>query len=134
MKIRTLALLASMLLAAAHSNLAAASDLYVIANASLTLNADDVRDVYLGDKQIAGGTRLVPLDNAAQQKEFLERALKLDAAKYNSIWIKKGFRDGLNTPALKSSDAETISAVKSNPGAIGYVSSAPKDVKVIGKY
>lgn len=112
----------------------AAADVYVIANASVTLSAEDIRDVYLGDKQIAGAIKLVPLDNAVAQKDFLDRALKIDAAKYNSIWIKKGFRDGLNTPALKSGDAEVLAAVKANPGAIGYVSSAPKDVKVIGKY
>lgn len=112
----------------------AAADLYVVANNALVLSADEVRDAYLGDKQVAGGTRLVPLDNVAQQKEFLERALKLDAAKYTAIWIKKGFRDGLNAPAVKSGDAEVIAAVKANPGAIGYVSAPPKDLKVIAKY
>lgn len=113
---------------------AAAADLYVIANNSVVLSADDIRDVYLGDKQMASGTKLVPMDNATQQKDFLDRALKLDAAKYNGIWIKKGFREGLNAPAVKSGDAEVISAVRSNPGGIGYVSSVPKDVRVIGKY
>ncbi|MDB5858042.1 MAG: phosphate transporter substrate-binding protein [Ramlibacter sp.] len=112
----------------------AAADIYVIANAALALSPEEVRDAYLGDKQIAGGTKLVPLDNAAQQKEFLERALKIDAAKYNSIWIKKGFRDGLNAPAVKAGDAEVIAAVKATPGAVGYVSAAPKDLKVIAKY
>lgn len=113
---------------------AAAADLYVIANNSLSLSADDIRDVYLGDKQMASGTKLVPMDNSIQQNDFLEKALKIDAAKYNGIWIKKGFRDGLNAPPVKSGDAEVISAVKSNPGGIGYVSVVPKDVKLIGKY
>jgi ABC-type phosphate transport system substrate-binding protein len=112
----------------------ALADVYVVANASLALNADEIRDAYLGDKQIAAGTKLVVLDNAAQQKDFLDRALKLDAAKYNAIWIKKGFRDGLNAPAVKSGDAEVIAAVKGNPGAVGYVSAPPKDLKVIAKY
>jgi hypothetical protein len=112
----------------------AAADLYVVANAGLTLSAEDVRDAYLGDKQIAGGTKLVPLDNAAQQKDFLERALKLDATKYNAIWIKKGFRDGLNAPAVKAGDAEVIAAVKATPGGVGYVSAPPKDLKVIAKF
>jgi hypothetical protein len=112
----------------------AAADLYVIANAGLSLSAEDVRDAYLGDKQIAGGTKLVPLDNAPQQKEFLERALKLDGTKYNAIWIKKGFRDGLNAPPVKAGDAEVIAAVKATPGGIGYVSAPPKDLKVIAKY
>jgi ABC-type phosphate transport system substrate-binding protein len=134
MKHESVAIIACLLLAGTAAVPAAAADLYVISNPSLALTADDIRDVYIGDKQIAGGIKLAPLDNSAQQKEFLEKALKLDGAKYNSIWIKKGFRDGLNAPALKSSDAEVIATVKSNPGAIGYVSSAPKDLKVIVKY
>jgi len=112
----------------------AAADIYVVANAALALSPEEVRDAYLGDKQIAGGTKLVPMDNAAQQKEFLERALKVDAAKYNALWIKKGFRDGLNAPAVKSGDAEVIAAVKATPGGIGYVSAPPKDLKVLAKY
>ena len=110
------------------------ADIYVIANPALNLGADEVRDAYLGDKQIAGGTKLVPMDNAAAQPEFLERVMKVDGAKYNAIWIKKGFRDGLNAPTVKAGDAEVIAAVKANPGAVGYVSAPPKDLKVIAKY
>jgi ABC-type phosphate transport system substrate-binding protein len=131
MKNRILALVTLTWLATAS---ATAGDVYIVAQPSLTLSADEVRDAFLGDKQMAGGTRIVPLDNAAQQKDFLERVLKLDPAKYNAIWVKKGFRDGLNAPSVKTSDADVIAAVKANPGAIGYVSSPPKDLKVLGKY
>lgn len=127
-------LLALALLACTFARAAAAADLYLIANPSLTLTPEDIRDAWLGDKQLAGGTRLMPLDNAAQQKEFLERVLKVDAAKYNAIWVKKGFRDGLNPPPVKTSDAEVIATVKANPGAIGYVTVPPKDLKVLAKY
>ena len=111
-----------------------AGDVYVIANDSLALVADEGKDVYLGDKQIAGGTRVVPLDNAAVQKEFLEKVIQLDAGKYGTVWTKKGFRDGLAAPAVKNSDAEVLSAVKRTPGAVGYVSNAPPGVKIIRKY
>ena len=37
---------------------------------------------------------------------------------------QKGFRDGLNAPAVKSSDVEVLGAVKS-ARALGYVTSAP---------
>ena len=131
MKTQSLALFAAAWLAAAS---AAAGDLYVIAQPSLTVSAEDVRDAYVGDKQMAGGTRLVPLDNASQQKEFLDRVLKLDPARYNAIWVKKGFRDGLNAPPVKTGDADVIATVRANPGAIGYVASPPKDLKVLGKY
>jgi hypothetical protein len=57
--------------------------------------------------------------------------MHMDAAKYNGIWTKKSFRDGLTPPAVKSGDAEVIEFVKRTSGAIGYASSAPAGVKVI---
>jgi ABC-type phosphate transport system substrate-binding protein len=111
-----------------------AADMYVIANNALALSEEDVRDVFVGDKQIAGGTKIVPMDNASLQKDFVEKVLKIDGPKYSNIWTKKGFRDGLNPPPVKSGDAEVIAAVKSTPGAVGYVSSAPAGVKLIKKY
>lgn len=127
---KTVALLAF----AAAAGCSFAADVYVIANGAVSPAPEDIRDVFLGEKQIVGGTRIVPMDNAALQKDFLDKVVKLDATKYSSIWTKKGFRDGLNPPPVKSSDAEVIAAVKATPGAIGYVSSAPAGVKVIQKY
>jgi hypothetical protein len=134
MNTKSLALFAAAVLAATLAARAAAADLYLIANPALSLSAEDVRDAYVGDKQIAGNTRIVPMDNAEQQQEFLARVLKLDAAKYNAIWVKKGFRDGLNPPPMKNNDAEVIATVRANPGGIGYVANPPKDLKVLGKY
>lgn len=111
-----------------------AGDVYVIAHNGLGLTHGDVKDVFIGDKQIVGGTKIVPMDNASLQGDFLEKVLNMDAGKYGNIWTKKGFRDGLNPPPVKSSDSEVISAVKSRPGAVGYVSSEPDGVKVIKKY
>ena len=111
-----------------------AGDLFVIANAGVTLSAAEVRDVFVGDKQLAGSVKLVPMDNSAAQADFLAKVVKVDAAKYGSIWAKKGFRDGINPPPVRGSDAEVLSAVKSTPGAVGYVTKAPADVKVIQKY
>ena len=113
---------------------AMAADVYVIAHSALTLAEDEVRDVFIGDKQIVGGTKVVPMDNASLQKDFVEKVLKIDGPKYSSIWTKKGFRDGINPPPVKSGDAEVIAAVKATPGAVGYVSSAPAGVKLIKKY
>ena len=111
-----------------------AADVYVIAHSALTLAEDEVRDVFIGDKQIAGGTKVIPMDNASLQKDFFEKVLKIDGPKYSSIWTKKGFRDGLNPPPVKSGDAEVISAVKATPGAVGYASTVPAGVKLIKKY
>ena len=111
-----------------------AGDLIVIAHSSVNLTGDEVRDVFVGDKQSAGSVRRVVLDNGSAQADFLAKVIKVDAAKYASVWAKKGFREGINPPQVKGSDAEVIAAVKSTPGAIGYVSKAPADVKVIQKY
>lgn len=113
---------------------AAHADVYLICNPSLTLSADEARDVYLGEKQLAGSVKIVPVDNAAVQGEFLAKALRMDAGKYSTLWTKKGFREGLNAPAVKGSDLEVIANVKGNPGGLGYVSAPAAGVTVIRKY
>jgi ABC-type phosphate transport system substrate-binding protein len=108
-----------------------ASDVVVIANAGVSLSVSEVRDVYLGDKQFAGSTKLTPVDNSAAQESFLSKVLQISSAKYASTWTKKAFRDGLTAPAVKSSDAEVIEFVKRTKGAVGYVSSSPSGVNII---
>jgi len=108
-----------------------AGDIVVISNSNISVSADEVRDIFLGEKQFAGSTKLVVIDNAAMQSGFLSKFLNMEASKYNGIWTKKSFRDGLTPPAVKSGDAEVIEFVKQTPGAIGYVSTRPAGVKVI---
>jgi ABC-type phosphate transport system substrate-binding protein len=122
---------AAILLLLASQGANAAGDIVVISNSETTVSADEVRDIFLGEKQFAGGTKLVVIDNAALQGSFLSKVMHMDAAKYNGIWTKKSFRDGLTPPAVKSGDAEVIEYIKRTPGAIGYVSTAPSGVKVI---
>jgi len=112
----------------------AAADVYLVAHPSLTLSAEDARDAFLGEKQFAGGVKLIPLDNAAAQGEFLAKVLGMDASRYGTLWTKKGFRDGLNAPAVKGNDADVLRTVRSTPGALGYVTSPPSGVTVVRKY
>ena len=121
----------TVLLAVSLSQLAQAADVVVISNQGTTISAGDVRDIFLGEIQFAGRTKLVPIDNAALQDSFLSKFMQMDAAKYNGIWIKKSFREGLVPPAVRPNDAEVISFVKRTPGAVGYVSSAPEGVNVV---
>ena len=125
-------------MALAASALAASApvraDIYLIANSALTLTADEARDVYLGEKQLAGSVKLVPFDNSAAQGEFLSKVLQMDSAKYSTLWTKKGFREGLNAPAVKGSDVEVLANVKANPGGVGYVTTPPAGVNVIRKF
>jgi hypothetical protein len=113
---------------------AARADVYLIANPSLQLTADEAKEVFIGEKQLAGSVKLVPIDNAAAQAEFLSKVHGMDAARYNTLWAKKGFRDGLNPPAVKGSDAEVLAVVRATPGALGYVTAPPTGVNVIRKY
>jgi ABC-type phosphate transport system substrate-binding protein len=110
---------------------AQAGEVVVITNAGVNLTASEVRDVFLGDKQFAGSTKLTPVDNSAVQENFLSKVLQISSTKYASTWTKKAFRDGLTAPAVKSSDAEVIEFVKRTKGAVGYVSSSPSGVNII---
>ena len=124
MRVHTLAFLAGM-----------AGDLFVICSAGVTLQSVEIRDVFIGEKAFAGSVKLVPADNGAAQASFLEKVLKLDAAKYASLWTKKSFRDGAIPPTTKGTDAEVIAFVKSNPGACSYVSADPgAGANVVGKF
>ncbi len=127
-------LLLAALLCAGCAAAANATDLYVICNARVPLTASDVRDVFLGEKQFAGAVRLVPVDNSSAQSVFLDKVLKMNAAKYSTTWTKKSFRDGINPPLLTGSDAEALAYVKRTPGACSYVTTAtPPDVVVVAR-
>lgn len=112
---------------------AAFADIYVIVNPRLTLNAEDIKGIYTGEKQLAGSIKITPLDNSSAKMEFLSKVLQLDPVKYDALWIKKSFRDGINPPIVKATDEEVIAIVRSTAGTIGYVSSAPPDGVVVLK-
>jgi hypothetical protein len=112
----------------------AVADVYVIANSGVQIGAGDVREVFLGNMQFAGGAKVQPVDNGPAQVEFLSKVLKMEPDRYNTAWTKKTFRDGVNAPSVKSGDAEVVEFVKRTPGAVGYVTSAPSGVTVIQKY
>jgi hypothetical protein len=123
------------LLPCVSCTLAHAVDLYVICNANFSNSSADIRDVFLGDKQFAGSVKLTPVDNVAAQAVFLERVLKMGAAKYSVAWTKKSFRDGINPPPLEGSDAETLAYVRRTPGACSYLTVADTSgVVVVSKY
>ncbi|HEY2275583.1 MAG TPA: hypothetical protein VGH61_08780 [Steroidobacteraceae bacterium] len=118
-------LLLATLLATAGSA-AHADELYIICNVQPSITAADVRDLFVGEKQFAGAVKLVPIDNSAAQALFLDRILKMTAAKYSVTWIKKSFRDGINPPVVAGSDAEAVATVRRTPGACSYVMTRPE--------
>jgi hypothetical protein len=111
------------------------ADVYVITHSGLAITADDIKNVYIGEKELAESTKIKPQDNTAVRDEFLRKVLQLDAVKYESLWTKKSFRDGINPPTVKANDAEVIAYVRATPGAIGYISIAPpSDVTIVKKF
>ncbi len=127
-------LLLAALLSVAGGAAASAADLYVVCNVRVTLTAGDVHDLFLGEKQFVGATKLVPIDNSAAQPVFLERVLMMSAARYSTTWTKKSFRDGINPPLMASNDLEALAYLKRTPGACSYVTTQPGgDLVVIAR-
>lgn len=126
------AFIAASLVALAPS--ARAGDLYVIANSGTPVSRGDVREIFLGEKTLDGAVKLVPVDNATAQEEFLAKVMKMEASKYTASWTKKTFRDGVSPPPIKGGDAEVIQFVKTTPGGVGYVTTSPAGVTVVGKF
>jgi signal peptidase I len=119
---------ASMLSTLAHA------DLFVISNIATPISASEIKEIFTGEKQFAGSTKLIPVDNGPAQEIFLSAALKVDAARYNTIWTKKSFREGLTPPSVKAGDNEVFDFVRRTPGAVGYVISQPSGVNIVRKY
>lgn len=112
----------------------AMAELVLICNSATTLDADEIFDVFLGGKQFSNGIKLIPVDNAAAQEEFLAKVLQMNNVKYATLWTKKAFRDGIRQPLLKAGDAEVLEFVRRTPGGVGYVRSTAGGVTVIKKY
>jgi len=125
---RLAAALASIMVLCGHGAARAGE---VIAHPSVKLSASDIRDIYLGEKQLEGKLRLIPVDNAAAQEEFLAAILQTNERLYHARWIRKTFRDGVHAPPVKDNDAEVRSFVRSTPGAVGYVAGSGGDGVVI---
>jgi hypothetical protein len=114
---------------------AVADELYLACHAGVSLAVADVRDVFLGEKQFLNSIQLVPVDNMAAQSTFLEKVLKMNGIKYDTIWAKKSFRDGVNAPATMANDASVLAFIKRTPGGCSYLTiEPPVGVTVIGKY
>ena len=129
MRLKTGTRLALLVFCLAQAVAAQAGEIYVIAHPSVRLSETELKDVYLGEKQFAGSIKLVPVDNVAAQGDFLEKILRMETKRYAAWWIKKGFRDGLAAPLVKSNDTDVAQFVKSTPGAIGYVNKPVQGVK-----
>ena len=107
----------------------------IIAHDTVQLSIAEVRDVYLGERQLLGSVRLVAVNNASMYSEFLATVLQTNPRQYAARWTRKSFREGLVPPDMKGGDAEVIAFVKATPGAVGYVrSGAGSGAKVLDSF
>jgi ABC-type phosphate transport system substrate-binding protein len=122
------ALLAAALLIA-FAMLAAAQDYAVIVNESNSISSaskEDVSKWLLKKKTKWGdGSKVAPVDFAGDVREaFTEGVHGKSMGAIKSYWQKQVFSGKGTPPVEKKSEADVIAYVKSNSGAIGYVSAA----------
>jgi hypothetical protein len=113
---------------------AAQADGYVVGHVTVNVAPEEVREIYLGNKQFADSLRLAPVHNGAVQGEFLYSVIRMDPDRYSALWTKKSFREGGMPPPTLLGDAEVLDFVRRTPGAIGYVGADPGRANIIFKY
>ncbi|MBB4133064.1 MULTISPECIES: phosphate ABC transporter substrate-binding protein [unclassified Xanthomonas] len=101
-------------------------------------NAEEAKKVFLGRQTSSGGKAITLLyqKDAATRAEFETKVLGKTGADLTGYWSKLIFSGKATAPTEVASDAEVKSKLKSNPGAVGYVSDKAIDdsVKVLLKY
>jgi hypothetical protein len=95
------------------------------------LSLKEIRQVYLGDKQYVGQTKVLSLYNGDKRasKAFLDQVLKKTQAEYRGAWAAKVFQEGLEAPSVLASSRDIARMVGDNDAAIGFIYSTdvPKD-------
>jgi len=93
------------------------------------------QDASFGKIRARAPLRLVPVDNMAAQPAFVQKVLRMDGIKADTIWAKKSFPAGVNPPAAVANDAALFAFIQRTLGGCGYLSiKPPVGVTVIGKY
>jgi len=104
-----------------------AADVKVIANSSVSsssVSADDLKDVYLENKDSLGGAHVEPvlLKGGAAHEAFLKTYLGKSDSLLQTYYRSLLFSGKGSMPKALGSDAEVVAYVAKTKGAIGYVS------------
>lgn len=105
------------------------------ANPATTLTRDQVSKMFL--KKIArwgDGQAVSPVDQRATspvRARFSTAIHRKDASAVLAYWNQMIFSGRDVPPPERASDAAVIAFVRANPGAIGYVTAATAEVKVV---
>ncbi|HXH42210.1 MAG TPA: substrate-binding domain-containing protein [Thermoanaerobaculia bacterium] len=124
-------IMSAMVLAMAISVIASAADFKVIvnsSNSSTKISKADLNAIFL-KKMIkwSDGVPAAPVNQSkksAVRDSFTAAVHGKSVAAVDSYWQQQIFSGRDVPPPEKASDAEVVAFVKSNPGAIGYVTNA----------
>ena len=124
------------ILAASLCSSMAFADIAVIVHPSNedALDKSSISRIFLNKaKTFPSGAQAEPLalsDDQPASDEFNSKVLNKSTAQLTAFWSKLVFTGKGQPPKVFSSDAEIISAVASNPNAIGYVDAESVDDSV----
>ena len=110
---------------------ASAASYKVIVNNAVNVNSlskKEISDLFMKrTPKWSNGTPVVPVDQSdrsAVRDEFSKTIHGKPTAAVKSYWQQQIFSGRDVPPVEKTSDAEVLALVRSNPGAIGYVDAA----------
>ena len=119
---------------------ASAQNYVLVANESVTettLSKNDVSHIFLKTKtKWSDGSAITPVDQSARaavREAFSQEVHGRGVGAIRSHWQQAAFSGAGTAPIERGNDSDVVAFVKSNPGAVGYVSAdATTDgVKVI---
>ncbi|SFD59485.1 substrate-binding domain-containing protein [Pseudoalteromonas denitrificans] len=139
---KQLSLAIGALLAGMLTTYSASAEIAVIVNTanSSTLDKTAIERIFMGKmKKFPNGQVALPMNAAkgmGSRDEFNKAVIGRSSSQVNAYWSKLVFTGKGSMPKELSSDAEMISTISSNQGAIGYInsSSVTDAVKVIAKF
>ena len=119
---------------ASWPGLAAGTQLYVVVNASNPIQKLAQRDavaLYTGrTRTFPDGREAVAYDQAEAsivRADFYRSLTGMDLARINSYWARLRVSGQVQPPRMLNDEGHVVSAVRSDPNAVGYLRSAPTD-------
>ena len=136
---RALAVVAALAITIAAGS-AIAADVVLVAHPAVgvsEMNRKDVERIFLRRlSTLPSGERARPVDQtatSAARRDFCEQVLKRSSQDVDSYWNAQVFSGKAAPPPTVASDQAVVEYVRTNPGAVGYVSpgASTTGVKVI---
>ena len=116
------------------------ADIVVIAHRdypSDALSLQDLKKIYLGEKQYEGSLKISPIDQRDMnpiKPIFVKKVLDTELKKYKGYWLIRVFKEGIIPPAIKGSSEGIVETILTKRGSVGYVWASEargKDVKIL---